>query len=360
MPNSSRLTLLALALFCAACQKSAPGIAPGGGNAGSGIAGSGGTGSGGAGSGGAGGAAGAGAQAGAGGADAGAAGANDAASDEPPARDAGADAPGPTDAGGPTDRPAAEVPSLPGWTFVWSDEFDEGAIDESVWNIIEAPGTKANAELETYTARKNAEPGANVYLQDGALVLEAREEAMNGFDYTSARLDTSLGTRQFQYGRFEARMKLPAVTGMWPAFWMLGADRATAGWPVCGEIDIMEGKGRLPSWVAGSLHRGLQTGAANDIVSTKSYTLPTGDFNQTWHVFAVEWDMQQVRWYVDDTLYETVARPAAATQPWPFDQKFYILLNLAVGGLFDANAKPPPGTPPQRLYVDYVRVYQKM
>ena len=250
-------------------------------------------------------------------------------------------------------------PALPGWTFVWSDEFEEPAIDETVWNILDTPGTKANAELEYYTNRKNDEPGANVFLEDGALVIEAREEMSNGFDYTSARIDTELGMAQFLYGRFEARMKLPDVTGMWPAFWMLGVDSPTARWPTCGEVDIMEGKGRLPSWTAGSLHRGLMPGSVNDVVSTKAYTLPTGTFHDDWHVFAVEWDMQQVSWYVDDTLYETVTRPASTAQPWPFDQKFYILLNLAVGGLFDANAKPPPGMPSQRLVVDYVRVYQK-
>ena len=251
------------------------------------------------------------------------------------------------------------APALPGWTFVWSDEFEEAAVDESVWNILDAPGTKANAELQYYTNRKNDELGANVFLQDGALVIEAREEMSNGFAYTSARLNTELGAANFQYGRFEARMKLPNVTGMWPAFWLLGDDSRTAGWPTCGEVDIMEGKGRLPNWTAGSLHRGLASGAANDVVSTRSYTLPTGNFHDDWHVFAVEWDMQQVSWYVDDTLYETVPRPTAPTQPWPFDQKFYILLNLAVGGLFDGNATPPAGMPPQHMLVDYVRVYQK-
>jgi beta-glucanase (GH16 family) len=255
---------------------------------------------------------------------------------------------------------APTVPAtLPGWTLVWSDEFEEAAIDESVWNILDVAGTKANAELEYYTPRKNDEAGANVYLEDGALVIEAREEAWNGAAYTSARLNTQLGMAQFEYGRFEARIKLPDVTGLWPAFWMLGADSATARWPTDGEIDIMEGKGRLPNWVAGSLHRASTPGAANDIVSTKAYTLATGNFHDDWHVFAVEWDMQHVSWFVDDSLYETVMRPTAATDPWPFDQKFYILLNLAVGGLFDANAKPPAGMPPQRLVVDYVRAYQK-
>jgi beta-glucanase (GH16 family) len=280
--------------------------------------------------------------------------ASDAAGDAAPTADVGVGDVHPGYDGAPTVPPA-----LPGWTLVWSDEFEEAVVDESVWNILDTPGTKANAELEYYTNRKNDEPGANVFLQDGALVIEAREEASNGFAYTSARLNTELGAANFQYGRFEARMKLPNVTGLWPAFWLLGDDSPTARWPTCGEVDIMEGKGRLPNWTAGSLHRGTTPGSASDIVSTKSYTLPTGNFHDDWHVFAVEWDMQQVSWYVDDTLYETVPRPTAPTQPWPFDQKFYILLNLAVGGLFDGNATPPAGMPPQHMLVDYVRVYQK-
>jgi beta-glucanase (GH16 family) len=279
--------------------------------------------------------------------------ANDAAT-EAPTRDAAVG-----DAHSGYDGAPTVAPALPGWTFVWSDEFEETAVDESIWNILDTPGTKANAELQYYTNRKNDEPGANVFLEDGALVIEAREEMSNGFAYTSARLNTELGAANFQYGRFEARMKLPNVTGLWPAFWLLGDDSPTARWPTCGEVDIMEGKGRLPNWTAGSLHRGTMPGSAYDIVSTKSYTLPTDNFHDDWHVFAVEWDMQQVSWYVDDTLYETVTRPTATTQPWPFDQKFYILLNLAVGGLFDANATPPAGMPPQQLLVDYVRVYQK-
>jgi beta-glucanase (GH16 family) len=276
-----------------------------------------------------------------------------------------ADAQGPPipDAGGAQETGPStpgDIPVLPGWQLVWSDEFDGSRIDETVWTIINAPGTRANAELQTYTNRINDDPGANIFIADGALVIEAREEVSNGFNYTSGRMTTERGARQFKYGHLEARMKIPAVTGMWPAFWMLGINAPTARWPICGEIDIMEGKGRLPNWTWGSLHRGLTSGAGGDIVSTRSYTLAAGDFNQDWHVFAVEWDTQQISWSVDGTLFETVTRPTAATQPWPFDQPFYFLLNLAVGGLFDANRTPPAGMPPQRFYVDYVRVYQKV
>jgi beta-glucanase (GH16 family) len=263
-------------------------------------------------------------------------------------------------AGGNSGAPSAvAVPVEAGWTFVWSDEFTETNIDEAVWSIENTAGTPTNMELQYYTARKNAEPGANVFIADGALVIEAREEAMNGFNYTSGRLNTLRSATEFEYGRMEARAKLPNVAGMWPAFWMMGANSPAADWPMGGEIDIMEGKGRLPSWMSGSLHRSLTRGAAGDIVSVQSYQLASGNFHDDWHVFSVEWDDQQIRWYVDSSLFQTVPRPATAAPPWPFDQPFYFLLNLAVGGVFDAGVAPPSGMAPQRLYVDYVRVFRK-
>lgn len=284
--------------------------------------------------------------------------------------DAGAGAPALIDAGdsagkaggsvdaGPDAAPLSDAapPVEPGWTFVWSDEFTGPDVDTSIWTIVDTPGTSANKELQYYTNRKNQEPGANVFIADDALVIEAREEAMNGYAYTSARLNTLKSAAQFTYGRMEARAKLPNVTGMWPAFWMLGINSASVGWPIGGEIDIMEGKGRLPNWVSGALHRSLTRGANGDIVSVQSYQLATGNFHDDWHVFAVEWDNQQIRWYVDDALFQTVMRPTSTGQPWPFDQPFYFLLNLAVGGVFDTEVAPPPGMAPQRLYVDYVRV----
>jgi beta-glucanase (GH16 family) len=268
--------------------------------------------------------------------------------------DAGATGSGVSDAGTQSDA----APTEAGWTFVWSDEFHGPNVDESIWTIVDTPGTKGNQELQYYTARKNAEPGANVFIQSDALVIEARQEAMNGFNYTSARLNTQHSSMaEFEYGRMEARAKLPNVAGMWPAFWMLGT--ANVGWPVQGEIDIMEGKGRLPNWMSGALHRSSTPGSGGDIVSVQPYTLATGNFHDDWHVFAVEWDNQEIRWYVDSALFQTVPRPTTTTQPWPFDAPFYFLLNLAVGGVFDNNVAPPANMPPQDLYVDYVRVFKK-
>ncbi len=255
---------------------------------------------------------------------------------------------------------ATSIVAPPGYTFEWSDEFDGPNVDESIWTILDRAGTAGNKELQYYTARKNAEPGANVFIEDGALVIEAREESWMGYQYTSARLNTLQSpTAQFQYGRMEAKAKLPNVTGMWPAFWMEGINEAQVGWPVGGEIDIMEGKGRLPNWCSGALHRSTTPGSGADIVSSQAYTLPTGNFHDDWHVFAAEWDTEQIRWYVDSTLTQTVSRPTGNGGPWPFDQPFYFLLNLAVGGNFDSGQAPPSGMPPQRYYVDYVRVFKK-
>jgi beta-glucanase (GH16 family) len=270
--------------------------------------------------------------------------------------DAGNAAAGGSDAASPS---GGTAPVEAGWTFVWSDEFSGPNVDETVWTIENTPGTPSNNELQYYTARKNAEPGANVFIADGALVIEAREEAMNGFNYTSGRLNTLRSATEFEYGRMEAKAKLPNVAGMWPAVWMMGGNSPASDWPIGGEIDIMEGKGRLPSWVSGGLHRSLTRGAAGDIVSTQSYQLASGNFHDDWHVFSVEWDEQQIRWYVDSSLFQTVPRPPATAQPWPFDQPFYFLLNLAVGGVFDTGVVPPAGMAPQRLYVDYVRVFRK-
>jgi beta-glucanase (GH16 family) len=139
---------------------------------------------------------------------------------------------------------------------------------------------------------------------------------------------------------------------------MLGGNIGAVGWPACGEIDIMEGKGRLPNWTSGALHRGPDAGS--NLITSAQYQLPTGDLHQDWHVFAVEWQPEQIRWYVDDALFQTVDKPAQVEPAyWPFDQhRFFLILNLAVGGWFDSSYPPPEDMQPQRLLVDYVRVYR--
>ena len=244
------------------------------------------------------------------------------------------------------------------WKLVWSDEFDQAdgsAPDPKKW-IQETGGNGwGNHELEYYTARRD-----NSRVEDGKLVIEARAERYTGQDgvareYTSARLKTkTLFSRV--YGKFESRIRIPYGQGMWPAFWMLGEDIDKVGWPNCGEIDIMENIGVEPGRVHGTLHGpGFFGGKA----LTDSYKLPLDNFADDFHLFAVEWEPKAIRFYVDGNLYETRTPsdlPAGAR--WPFDHAFFVLLNVAVGGDWP---KDPDATTkfPQRMLVDYVRVYER-
>ena len=174
-------------------------------------------------------------------------------------------------------------------------------------------------------------------------------------EYTSARLKTQKLFAQ-KYGKFEARIRIPKGQGMWPAFWMLGDDFPTAGWPGCGEIDIMENIGREPATVHGTIHG---PGHSGDDSLGAPYFVPSGIVADDFHVFAVEWEPNEIRFYVDGHLYETrtpADLPAGAR--WTFDHPFFLILNVAVGGKW-------PGSPdastkfPQQMLVDYVRVYSR-
>ncbi len=253
---------------------------------------------------------------------------------------------------------AGESPASDSWVLLWQDEFEGPRLDGTSWNIEHMPDP-FNEELQYYPNRPDNSPNANVFIEDGILVIEARRADFEHRKYTSGRINTK-GKRDFLYGRFEARMRLPAEVGMWPAFWMLGGNIDEVGWPACGEIDIMEGKGRLPTWTSGALHRGPDP-AVNKITAAE-YELPEGDFHHEWHLFAVEWEPEQIRWYVDKVLFKTVDKPADVEPAyWPFDtgQPFFLSLNLAVGGRFDKPHLPPEDLRPQRLLVDYVRVYRR-
>jgi beta-glucanase (GH16 family) len=249
-------------------------------------------------------------------------------------------------------------PALPTYQLVWSDEFsgaDGSAPDASKWAIQTGGNGWGNNELEYYTTRPQ-----NVQVKGGNLVITAIKEDYTGPDgvsrnYTSARLQTK-GLFSQQYGRFEARIKVPKGQGMWPALWMLGNNIDTAGWPACGEIDIMENIGKEPAIVHATLHAPNYPPAGY----TASYTLPSGALSDDFHVFAVEWEAQQLRFYIDGTLYATDTQSASPSPTnWPFStQPFFLLLNLAVGGDWPGN---PDATTqfPQQMLVDYVRVYQK-
>ena len=248
------------------------------------------------------------------------------------------------------------------YTLVWHDEFDGpngSRPDPKKWTYDLGGGGWGNQELESYT--NSAE---NAHIENGNLVITARKENFEGSDhiareFTSARLKTQ-GLFSQTYGRFEARIKIPSGQGMWPAFWMLGDNISSVGWPKCGEIDIMENVGKEPGLVHGSLHGPMTTGAATDLTSTVS--LPTGkDFAAAFHLYAVEWEPDAVRFYLDDTLYATFTANSVASTPttagsWVFDHPHFLILNVAVGGSWPG---PPDATTafPQTMLIDYVRVY---
>ena len=234
------------------------------------------------------------------------------------------------------------------YQLVWSDEFDSPSLDLTSWTR-ETGGTGwGNNELEYYTNRDT-----NSYLQDGYLVIKAKQESFGGKSYTSARLKTE-GKRFWQYGKIEAKMKLPYGQGIWPAFWMLGETISFVGWPACGEIDIMEmigGEGREKT-VYGTAH---WDNSGQHAQYGGSKTLSSGTYADDFHIYAIEWNESTIKWYIDNSLHTTISiTPSGLSE---FHQEFFIILNLAVGGNW-------PGYPdqtttfPQYLTVDYVRVYQ--
>ncbi|HTY85931.1 MAG TPA: glycoside hydrolase family 16 protein [Candidatus Acidoferrum sp.] len=252
------------------------------------------------------------------------------------------------------DSKSSSTASHPGWTLIWSDEFnqpDGAAPDSDKWSHATGGNGWGNGELEYYTPGTN-----NARIENRQLVIEARQEKFGGRDYTSARLQTK-GKGAWTYGRFEARLKVPRGQGFWPAFWMLGTNIDVVGWPACGEIDIMENLGREPGAIHGTIH-GPGYSGANGI--GKRFALPDGaTFGDDFHVFAVECETNRINWLVDDHLYFTITPanlPPGAR--WVFDHPKYLLLNLAVGGGWPGN---PDHTTvfPQRLVVDYVRVYSR-
>lgn len=238
------------------------------------------------------------------------------------------------------------------WKLVWNDEFDGPngtAVDSSKWKSETGNnGGWGNAELEYYTDSVN-----NCYQENGNLIIKAIKEEKEGYDYTSARIITQ-GKFDFKYGKIEMKAKLPRGNGIWPAFWMLGSSFDTAGWPKCGEIDIMEHIGKMPSKVHGTLHAMGYSGNAGITDSIKSKT----SLYDNYHTYTLEWNEKGLKWYFDGKRYHEVDKEEIDSGIWPFDDKFFILLNLAVGGYW-------PGYPdessqfPQTYTIDYVRVYQQ-
>lgn len=233
--------------------------------------------------------------------------------------------------------------------LVLQDEFNSpGAPNPDLWgyNIGTGQNGWGNNELQFYTDRSK-----NVTIQNGYMIITAHKESYNGSSYTSARLLTK-GKFEQKYGRFETRMRLPWGQGIWPAFWMLGADIDTNPWPGAGEIDIMEFRGQNPSTILGTVH-GPGYSAGQSI--SKSYTLNHDRFDTDFHVFGIEWGPEYVNFYVDNVLYNQIT-PADVPGEWVFNKPFYILINLAVGGNFVGSPNNETVFP-QTMLVDYIRVY---
>jgi len=234
-------------------------------------------------------------------------------------------------------------------TFVDEFEGQTGeSIDTTVWNYDVGTGW-GNNQLEYDTDRTT-----NIYLDgSGNLAITAREESYLGSDYTSGRITTRDNFEQ-AYGRFEARIKLPVGTGIWPAFWMLGDNFPEIGWPACGEIDIMEFRGQEPGVLLGAVHGpGYSGGSA----ISRRLELEGVKLNEDFHIFAIDWEPERIRWMLDGEVYHTVTPgDLPSGSQWVFDHPFYIILNVAVGGSF---VGPPDASTefPQTMLVDWVRVF---
>ena len=256
----------------------------------------------------------------------------------------------------------AQTQGAAGERLVWADEFSgPGAVpDAANWRFETGGGGWGNGELETYCAPGSAKAPCdaarpNAVVRDGYLHVVARRDAEGR--WTSARL-TSKGLQSFQYGRIEARIKIPAGAGVWPAFWMLGDDVETRPWPACGEMDIMENIGKEPTKIHGSVHG---TGFTGTPLTTVGQLASGKEFAAAFHTYGVIWTPGRVQFYVDDPghPYATYTRkdlPAGAV--WPFeDGRYFVLLNLAMGGAWPGPTTAETASPSEML-VDYVRVYQ--
>jgi beta-glucanase (GH16 family) len=243
------------------------------------------------------------------------------------------------------------------YTLVWSDAFDQpGLPDSTRWNYDVGDGCPnlcgwGNNELQHYTARRLE----NARVESGVLIIEARRERFGSRDYTSTRL-VSRGRGDWLYGRLEIRAKLPSGLGTWPAIWMLPSDSRYGGWPASGEIDIMEHVGFSPD----SIHASVHTSAYNHLKGTqRTNRIYVPDAERAFHVYSIDWTPERIEFFVDSTRYHTFTNERTGSEAWPFDQRFHLILNLAVGGNWGGMKGVAEDIWPRRLEIDYVRVFQK-
>jgi beta-glucanase (GH16 family) len=237
------------------------------------------------------------------------------------------------------------------WKLVWSDEFNySGLPDSTKWNYDVGGHGWGNNELQYYTQKDTL----NAVVRDGRLMITARKQAKEGKQYTSARLLTR-NKSEFKYGRIEARAKLPAGKGTWPAIWMLGKNIDGTGWPKCGEIDIMEHVGYMKDSIFGTIHSESYNGM-------KGTQKVKGHFIEkpydTFHVFSIEWTPEKIDFMIDDQVYNHFVNEHKSGNEWPFDQEFFLIINLAIGGDWGGKYGVDDSIFPIVFEVDYVRVFK--
>jgi len=247
-------------------------------------------------------------------------------------------------------NPNDTIPEIPGYTLVWNDEFDGQYINPNKWSWEINGDGGGNNELQYYTGSS-----VNSFVNNGKLIIKAIKENYNGKEYTSARLRT-LNKGDWLYGRIEVSAKVPTGTGTWPAIWMLSSDWSYGGWPESGEIDIMEHVGYDPNVIHGSIH----TLAYNHTIGTqKSAALNIPTATTAFHKYAIEWFADHIDFYIDQYKYFTFNNENSGWQKWPFDKRFHLILNLAVGGNWGGVQGIDVIAFPAQMEVDYVRVFKK-
>ncbi|ERM84738.1 hypothetical protein P872_23810 [Rhodonellum psychrophilum GCM71 = DSM 17998] len=236
--------------------------------------------------------------------------------------------------------------------LVWSDEFGkDGMPDLTKWGYDLGDHGWGNKELQLYTKEKLS----NARIEDGKLIIEAHRDSTTDKGYTSARLVTK-GKASWLYGYFEVKAKIPYGVGTWPAIWMLPEKDSYGNWPKSGEIDIMEHVGYDPGTIHGTVH----TEAFNHIKKTqKGATKLVPTFSDEFHVYAIDWQEDKIDFFIDDELYHTFANTGKGSDEWPFDHAHHLILNIAVGGNWGGAQGVDESIWPQKMEIDYVRVYKE-
>ena len=243
------------------------------------------------------------------------------------------------------------------WELVWNDEFNLSNIDQSKWNHEEWGPGMVNDELQAYTNRS-----INSYIEDNCLVIRALHENYGGASYTSARMN-SAGKGDFLYGKIDIKAKLPSGDGTWPAMWMLPTDWVYGGWPASGEIDIMEHVGCDLNWVKGSVHTedcNWNDGCPNQSAGGNGQDQFVPGVSDNFNIYSIEWSTSNIRFFVNNVHYWTFTNIGTGPGMWPFDQDFHIILNLAIGGSWGGICEIDNSSFPQKMKVDFVRVYKSI